>query len=326
MPDPDSRTNVEDRYGVDAEATGMTPVWRIVQKVHAEMPLIPKSQRAPSDMGGFAFRGIDDIEAKLKPLLAEHDLFYVPIVVGFERDDTGRTAGGKVNQRVTVHVVLRFYGPGGDTLDMDGWGEATDTGDKATPKATTNATKNILTAWLQLHARDDDTDAHSTEDEVEDPYASPLQYERVKSAVAELPEDERAKAAGEGLVLGVKVSEVIDGKRMIVMRESQVQPLLDRLANLKTEAEASDAPFAGASDELREADATLAEADAKAEGAGVPLEKYGYELWSHKDLDLTLEPKGLPTTGTIAEKAARLRAWDAANQPDGYTEPEEAPY
>src|SRR5687768_2930833 len=112
-------------------------------KVLAELPAIGKNSQAPANMGGYSFRGIEDILAALKPALAKHGVVCLPSVL--ERIESTRTIGqNRVMYVVDLHVEWRFLGPAGDSLPADAWGQGTDMGDKATQKAMTSAFKSML--------------------------------------------------------------------------------------------------------------------------------------------------------------------------------------
>lgn len=122
----------ERRYMTVVECIG-----RIIE----ELPAIGKNQRNQSQ--NFNFRGIDDVQNALTPLLGKYGVFYVPDVL--ERVPERRTtSGGSTMYEVDLHVRYTFYGPGGDSISGSGWGEGTDMGDKATSKAMTMAMKYVL--------------------------------------------------------------------------------------------------------------------------------------------------------------------------------------
>jgi hypothetical protein len=129
----------------------------LMGRVLREMPAIGKNQR--NDQQKFNFRGIDDVLDALHPLLGRFGVFFVPDVI--ERRDEVRSAksGGNIYV-VQLHVRYTFYGPLGDSVTASAWGEGTDSGDKATPKAMTGALKYMLfQAFAVASAAVDDGDA-----------------------------------------------------------------------------------------------------------------------------------------------------------------------
>lgn len=127
--------------GEFASGGGAETIHVLMARVLADLPAIGKNQR--NEQQGFMFRGIDAVLDALNPILAKHGVFYVPDVV--DRVYSQRpTRSGSVMHTVDLHVRYRFYGPRGDYVEASGWGEGTDSGDKATNKAMTGAQKYVL--------------------------------------------------------------------------------------------------------------------------------------------------------------------------------------
>lgn len=63
----------------------------------------------------------------------------------------------------------------------------------------------------------------------EDAYVTTEQYQRVRDLTASLPEEVRKAITGPGQVFGVQVVEERDGERVCVLRQSQYQPIIDKL-------------------------------------------------------------------------------------------------
>lgn len=141
-------------------------IHELMGRVLGDLPAIGKNQR--NQQQGFNFRGIDDVLNALNPLLAKHGVFYMPDVI--ERISEERaTRNGGVMYVVHLHVRYRFFGPAGDYIEASGWGEGTDSGDKATNKAMTGAMKYVLFQTFAIsteEASENDSDAHSPEETV----------------------------------------------------------------------------------------------------------------------------------------------------------------
>jgi hypothetical protein len=90
---------------------------------------------------GYAFRGIDDVMAALSPLLARHRLCMLPRMI--ERGSTThRSANNEVLFSVWVRAAFDFVlVVDGSTHSVETFGEAMDSGDKATSKAMSAAFK-----------------------------------------------------------------------------------------------------------------------------------------------------------------------------------------
>jgi len=140
--------------------------------VLADLPAIPKGEQAPGNMGGYRFRGIEQITAALSPLLAKHGVTMMPRVlqrIAGERP----TGGGKVQHVVDLHVEFTFRGLLGDTVTGDMWGEGTDMGDKATQKAATAAWKSLLGPAFCISDPGTDAEAYDVPDTEAEPERVP---------------------------------------------------------------------------------------------------------------------------------------------------------
>ncbi len=136
-------------------------------RVLAALPAIGKNQR--NQQQGFNFRGIDDVLNALNPLLSEHGVVIVPHRVVERVAGQRTTAKGGVMYEVGLHVQYRIYGPAGDFIEAEAWGEGTDSGDKATPKAMTGAYKYMLFEAFSIsteEASKTDADRHTPEPSV----------------------------------------------------------------------------------------------------------------------------------------------------------------
>ncbi|RMH81546.1 MAG: hypothetical protein D6683_03935 [Actinomyces sp.] len=115
--------------------------------VLAEVAAIPKSRLADPAMGGFAFRGIDDVLAALHPVFARHGLFLRPTVTDTSRTEVVVETRGGRRVRVDVAVTVAFDAVDGETGEavnigtVVGEGSAFD--DKATAKAMSSALKTL---------------------------------------------------------------------------------------------------------------------------------------------------------------------------------------
>lgn len=146
-------------------------IYGALAQIIGDLPAIGKGQRNEAQQ--FNFRGIDDILEHLKPLLARYGVVYVPRVL--ERISEVRTTrSGTALYVIHLHVQFTFYAVDGSLVIASAWGEGSDSGDKATPKAHTGAQKSALTAALSIatrEQRDDDPDRHSPEES--NPYVAP---------------------------------------------------------------------------------------------------------------------------------------------------------
>jgi hypothetical protein len=101
---------------------------------------ISKDRQASGFGNGYAFRGIDDVYNAIAPLLAEHQLVIIPRCV--ERTETQRPSGNKTLYFVLVKMEFDFISSeDGSKHVACVFGEAMDSGDKATNKAMSIAYK-----------------------------------------------------------------------------------------------------------------------------------------------------------------------------------------
>lgn len=107
---------------------------------------IAKGRQADARVGGYSFRGIDDVYAALHDLFAEVGLVCLPSTIEREREQRPRLSGEGANYVTHVRVRLRFLAQDGTSEELDAWGEGADTGDKSTGKAYSQAMKSALLA------------------------------------------------------------------------------------------------------------------------------------------------------------------------------------
>jgi hypothetical protein len=89
---------------------------------------------------GYTFRGIDDVYNALAPFLAKHGLCILPRVLNRESVERQSKAGGALFY-ITVEVEFDLVASDGSKHTIKTFGEAMDSGDKATNKAMSAAYK-----------------------------------------------------------------------------------------------------------------------------------------------------------------------------------------
>ena len=104
---------------------------------------IGKNKKASGYGASFNFRGIDDVQAALAPLLPQHGLTMVP---SLNRVDllTRETSSGKVQYHALVQMTYVIHHTSGASVSGSTAGEAADTGDKAVGKAMSYALKAFI--------------------------------------------------------------------------------------------------------------------------------------------------------------------------------------
>lgn len=117
-----------------------TAVYQAINEVAAELAQMGIAKNSKNQMQGFNFRGIDAVYNTLAPLLAKHKLCILPRCL--ERICVERTnAKGTALFYVTVKSDFDFVGIDGIKHTITTYGEAMDSGDKATNKAMSAAYK-----------------------------------------------------------------------------------------------------------------------------------------------------------------------------------------
>lgn len=145
-------------------------VYEAINKVQKSLSVsgITKDRTASTGKSSYKFRGIDDVYNAISPLLAEHGLCILPRMVS--RTYTERTsASGNTLFCVSVEAEFDFVSSeDGSKHTVKTFGEAMDSGDKATNKAMSAAYKYAAFQSFAIPTEgDNDADAttHSVKPE-----------------------------------------------------------------------------------------------------------------------------------------------------------------
>lgn len=117
-------------------------VYQAINAVQAELSAegLAKNHTASGFGTGYQFRGIDDLYLALSPKLARHSLVIIPRCM--ERHESQRQSGPKTLYFVVVRMEFDFVcAEDGSKHTACTYGEAMDSGDKATNKAMSIAYK-----------------------------------------------------------------------------------------------------------------------------------------------------------------------------------------
>lgn len=141
-------------------------VYKAINAVQKELASsgIEKSRRNQQG-SGYNFRGIDDVYNAVTPLLVQHGLCIIPRVIGQKTTDRVSSKGSALIY-ATVEVEFDFVSVvDGSTHLVRTFGEAMDSGDKATNKAMSAAYKYaaIMTFGIPTEG---DNDTENTTHEV----------------------------------------------------------------------------------------------------------------------------------------------------------------
>lgn len=139
-------------------------VYQAINKVQAALAVEGISKDRSNQQQGYKFRGIDDVYNAMAPLLAKNGLCILPKVTA--RECVERTnAKGTALFYVTVAVDFAFVcAEDGSSHIVTTYGEAMDSGDKATNKAMSAAYKYACMQAFSIPTEgDNDADAQTHE-------------------------------------------------------------------------------------------------------------------------------------------------------------------
>lgn len=137
-----------------------TSVVSALTAVMSDVQAVKKADR--NTQQNYSFRGIDAVINAVGPALRRHGVVVVPVAVAHEFEHY-TTAKGTAMRGATLTVTFRFYGPAGDFVEAVVCGEASDTGDKAVPKAHSVAYRTLLLQALCIPTDEPDPDAQTYE-------------------------------------------------------------------------------------------------------------------------------------------------------------------
>lgn len=136
------------------------PIAQVLVDVSRDVGAVKKE--GVNSYSGYNFRGIDGVVNAVWPQLHKHGVFMQPEVVEIHYS-TANTTSNKLTNIVRLKYKLTFHGPAGDSISVVVWGEANDTGDKATAKAHSVALRTALLQALCLPTMEPDPDADTYE-------------------------------------------------------------------------------------------------------------------------------------------------------------------
>jgi len=145
-------------------------VYQAINAVQAELAKIGITKDRRNTQGsGYNFRGIDDVYNVVSPLLAKHGLCILPRVLARECVERAAKSGAALFY-VTVEVEFDFVSAeDGSKHTVKTFGEAMDSGDKATNKAMSAAYKYAAFQAFAIPTEgDNDTENQTHEVKPED--------------------------------------------------------------------------------------------------------------------------------------------------------------
>jgi len=122
----------------------------------------PIGKNHTNSQQGFKYRRIDEFYNHIHVAFAKCGIFCAPQIVGRERLEAGQTKNGSKIYRIINHYRFRFYAEDGSYVESEADGEANDSGDKCTSKASSMAIKyalmqTFLVATADIVDGDDET-------------------------------------------------------------------------------------------------------------------------------------------------------------------------
>lgn len=160
-------------------------VFLAINKVQDELSKIGIAKAQKNQQQRYNFRGIDDIYNTLAPLLAKHKLVILPKAI--DREVTERvTAKGNMLFYVTVKVDYHFISAeDASEFVVTAFGEAMDSGDKATNKAMSAAYKYAAFQAFCIPT-EGDNDADATTHEVAEKPKQTVDQDQLENWAEEL--------------------------------------------------------------------------------------------------------------------------------------------
>jgi hypothetical protein len=146
-------------------------VYKAINAVQSELAILGITKNRRNQQGsGYNFRGIDDVYNTIAPLLSKHGLCILPRVLSRECIERISKSGGGLFY-VTVDAEFDFVcAEDGSKHTVKTFGEAMDSGDKATNKAMSAAYKYACFQAFSIPTEaDNDADAHTHEIQKSEP-------------------------------------------------------------------------------------------------------------------------------------------------------------
>tara|TARA_R110000823_G_scaffold90110_1_gene199410 strand:- start:378 stop:974 length:597 start_codon:yes stop_codon:yes gene_type:complete len=175
-------------------------VYKAINAVQTELSTIGITKdRTNSQGSGYKFRGIDDVYNAISPLLAKHGLCILPRVLTRECVERSSKAGAALFY-VTVEVEFDFVSAeDGSKHTVKTFGEAMDSGDKATNKAMSAAYKYAAFQAFSIPT-ESDNDADASTHVVQSTEAT------IKAILADIAECKTHDELKEAFYNGIKTA------------------------------------------------------------------------------------------------------------------------
>lgn len=146
-----------------SESGDVLSISEALPRVMEAIGFVGKGNKAPSQQGGYAFRGIDDVMAALQPALIQYGVSIIPFLKDVRMDTYETTRGTTMNHAIVI-VEYHCFAQDGSHIVGCAPGEGSDTGDKAINKAMAGAMKYFVTQALCIPTEEQkDSESYNTE-------------------------------------------------------------------------------------------------------------------------------------------------------------------
>lgn len=127
-----------------AKTTAHQTIGEALLGITAGIGAISKDRKAPAQVGGYAFRGIDDVLAALHPQLVEHGVIISVNVASVEQSTLQLGNRDMILATVKVDYGFHLAAVAGQSFFHCVVGQGMDTADKAVAKAMSTAMKTLV--------------------------------------------------------------------------------------------------------------------------------------------------------------------------------------
>jgi hypothetical protein len=168
-------------------------VYKAINQIQAALAKVGISKVHRNSQGaGYNFRGIDDVYNAVSPLLAEHGLCILPRMLSRQCEERQSKSGGALFY-VTVEAEFDLVcAEDGSKHTVKTFGEAMDSGDKATNKAMSAAYKYAAFQTFAIPTEgDNDADAQTHEVKRKDPIPATFRSSPTMGAMDAVEEERR---------------------------------------------------------------------------------------------------------------------------------------
>ncbi|EML0950963.1 ERF family protein [Proteus mirabilis] len=203
----------------------MTAVYKAISNVAREMAETGIKKRSVNQQQGFMFRGIDAVYNALAPALVKHGLLILPRII--ERTVTERqTQRGSLLFYVVVKAEFEFVSvEDGSKHTVVTYGEAMDSGDKATNKAMSIAYKYAAFQTFCIPTEETAIDADAEVHNVAPRTPDQILKDFTNSAMAITDLNILKKEFGETWKLLRKTPEQSKAKEVYNIRKSELEAM-----------------------------------------------------------------------------------------------------